>query len=101
MEDTPAVEILTRGLHTVLATMSNQNPNRIILEETLRYTAQSQQKNLVPTERTALIRLAAAHMRHADTLSDSAIENAALAIAKRAMTAALFECCSEPTQRRN
>jgi hypothetical protein len=95
MENSLTVDVLTHGLRELVHTMSERNPNRTSLNEALRYAQNSQAPGLSLVERKALIRIAAEHLRRAYLHNGDTLQDRALAAARRAMTAALFECCSD------
>jgi hypothetical protein len=91
MEDTRSIEVLLRGLRSVLRVMSADNRNRGSLQEALSLTEQTVNERLPAQERAALLRVALIHLRHADCDGESALERELLAAIRRAMTTVLFE----------
>jgi hypothetical protein len=96
MENTRSLEVLLRGLRSILGVMSARNPNRGSLQEALFLTEQTVNERLPAHERAALLRIALIHLRHADCDGESALERELLAAIRRTMTTVLFEYPSTP-----
>jgi hypothetical protein len=98
MEYLPADKLLVSELRSALRAMSSTSPNYGPVIEALRCAEASRKLTAKPIDRERrlqLLRLSAGHLRLASARTACSAENYALESARRAMTAALFECSQQ------
>lgn len=90
-EERAAVEIVLRGIGSLLEWTDSANPSRATLEQARRFTQESRNESLTCPERSALLRVASTHLKAADMEQRDRAVSEMLALTRFAMTAALFE----------
>jgi hypothetical protein len=98
MEYVPADTLLVSELRSALSAMSSTSPNYGQVIEALRFAEAGRHIKLGPMHcerRMRFLRLSAGHLRLASARTACVAENQALESARRAMTAALFECSQQ------
>jgi hypothetical protein len=91
IEGIPSYGVLLSALRSAFVAGGGHSRNLSSVYAALRCTDEVA-RTATESARSALLHLAADHLRHADADAENDEELRALALARRAMTVALFEC---------